>query len=716
MADTSPGDGWRSAVKEVCMRRCDPDCADGTSRPTAEAAEARGWVRSRRRPLDLIRGSSVGVPILLSLAVVVTTPSAVASAQQEAGEVERLERQLRACERALERRGGADELEERRRRLGDAKAGYDAAYLERTRLRDEVEDLRQAEAEANAALDNWSSANGGERLDEATARVTGAVLARVSKEEELRRAEERVRLARDAEDDAELELSLLQTHLAVAGSDAESVREQCEQLRARLRAAGAAGAAAGAAPTPTATGGWGLEEGRSWTEEAPEATPAPDDWWGETGGSSGGGGHSTPTPPGTGPRRTPATPTPAPTGPPRPPNRTTLDAGAGPYHEFAALCRLGWASTLAEYSIGPADASIADHLRMAGEHIRAANLTTFDPLRAWPDWAARQRHYNALAERIPGADATRRRQLALEIDTGWSGLVDDLAWQLAGELQHRENCDSHYARLGYRLCSGQQSLQIAEVAEREGDRELAQRTAREGRDHLVAARRELEALPTVRLATGRCIDLGTVLRELSSSPRRDLHDEVEAANAAFAQAVRLLAAATAQPQLAVAFGNVAASGWTWGANLNADVLFTPPEPFTVTGVRRCIADWSPNPTPCQAESRLRSVDGGPRTFCCAGFWLTGTINVPGRGTVKIQWPDTGQNRLPIPAGATVNLGGLYMLAATQGDFDNDAAFALIVGFDASGRPAAVEGPVLMARDVFSSYQEMCRTVGSAMSP
>lgn len=650
--------------------------------------------------------------VLLGLLAAPTAPAAAAAVQEDGNDVTALERQLRACERALARREGAAELEERRRRVGDAKAAYDAAYLERTRLRDELDKLRGAEAAANAALDNWSSANGGETLDQATARVTAAVLARVSKEEELRRAEERVELARDAQDDAELELSLLETRLAVAGSDSESVREQCDLLRARLRTARAA---VGAAPTPTATGGWGLEEGRSWTEEAPEATPAPDDWWGETGGSSGAGGHSTPTPPGAGQRRTPATPTPAPTGPSRPPNRTTLDVGAGPYHEFAALCRLGWASTLAEYSVGPADASIAEHLRMAGEHLRAANLTTFDPLRAWPDWAGRKRRYDALADRVQGADQVFRRQLATELETSWAGLVDDLAWQVAGELQHRQNCDSHYARLGYWLCSGQQSLQIAQAADREGDRELSQRAAREGRDHLVAARRELEALPTVRLASGRCVELGSVLAQLSSL-RGGLDDEVEAANAAFGEAVRLLAAATGRPSLPVTLGAVSASGWTWGANLNADVLFTPPEPFTVTGVRRCIADWSPNPQACQAESRVRSVDGAPRTFCCAGFWLTSTINVPGQGTVKIQWPDTGQNRVPIPAGTTVNLGSLPMLAATQGDFDNDAAFALIVGLDASGRRAEVEGPVLAAGDHFSSYQEMCRKVGSAPSP
>ena len=214
----------------------------------------------------------------------------------------------------------------------------------------------------------------------------------------------------------------------------------------------------------------------------------------------------------------------------------------------------------------------------------------------------------------------------------------------------------------------------------------------------------------VRLASGRCIDLGTVLAELPSA-RGDLPREVEAANAAFAEAIRLLAGAVA-PQQPVRLGNVTASGWTWGANVNVDVLFTPQEPFTVTGVWRCVADWPPNPNPCRTEVRVRTVHGSPHTFCCGGRWLTGKINVPGQGTVVIQWPDTGQNRVPVPAGTTVNLGGVFILAAAQEDFDNDVFFELIRGIDSSGRVVDLESPTFMASDEFPSYQEMCRKMGS----
>jgi len=653
------------------------------------------------------RGGHVAMRLLLIVLALFSAAPLARALPAEESEVERLERQVGACEQALVRRQGTAELARRQQLLDAAKARRDRAYGELGRLHDELAAINQEEAAANAALDAWSSGDEGDTLEEATARVANAVRARWLKEEEIRLAEEEKERANQEHEDEELKLTLLQSSLAEQGRDADSIKAECDRLRRRLEAARAA---AGASPSPSPTAGWGLEEGRSWTEEAPTPTPSAAEWWHEEGSDPGGRDDPTPTPPGTTPRRTPPALTPTPSGPARPPNRTPLDIGGGPYHEFAALCRLGWASVLASYSIGPADASIADHLRMAGEHMRAANATTFDPLRAWPDWAGRKNHYDALAARLPTTSDVFRRQLAQELDSGWSGAVDDLAWQLAGELQHRESCDSHYARLGYALCSGQQSLQIAEVAERDGDRALSQRAAREGRDRLLAARRELEALPVVRLATGRCIDLGTVLAELSSS-RGDLGREVEAANAAFAEAIRLLAGALA-PQQPVRLGSVSATPWTWGATVNVGVLFTPREPFTVTGVWRCVADWSPDPTPCQAEVRMRTLHGKAQSFCCTGRWLTGQIAVPGQGTFVVQWPDTGQNRLRVPAGTTVNLGTLFVLAAAQEDFDNDAVFALIRGTDSSGRAVELESPAFMAGDEFPSYQEMCRKMGS----
>ena len=149
-------------------------------------------------------------------------------------------------------------------------------------------------------------------------------------------------------------------------------------------------------------------------------------------------------------------------------NSTASDGPrAGPYHEFAALCRVGWAQGLARFSAGAADATIAEHLRAAGEHVAMANRTTFAPLRAWPDWQGIRSHYDGLAARLGREPGGRfREQLAVELEMAWEGLADALAVQMAGEVQRRENCDSHLARAGYLLCSGQQMLQVADAEER----------------------------------------------------------------------------------------------------------------------------------------------------------------------------------------------------------------------------------------------------------
>jgi len=235
-----------------------------------------------------------------------------------------------------------------------------------------------------------------------------------------------------------------------------------------------------------------------------------------------------------GPRRVVATP-----------NRTVLNAGTGPYHEFASLCRIGWASALSRYSVGPADDSIIDHLRFAGEHMEMANRTTFDPIRAWPQWQVRKNRLRDQATRLDSSNGSSRSSLANELKADWTGYADELAKQvIASRLKHLPTCDSHYARIGYQLCYGQQALQIAAVAEQDGNRPLMQRSLADGLDRLQGAHRELMELPRVKLATGACVDLSPVERMVALISRtRPLQASVAAANSAFDETVRILTGA-----------------------------------------------------------------------------------------------------------------------------------------------------------------------------
>lgn len=524
----------------------------------------------------------------------------------------------------------------------------------------------------------------------------------------LREAERRVKQASGAAEAAEAGLGMHMTSHALAARDLPAVIAQCENLRLRLEAARIAERSDIAA----SSGGdnWGLEQGQTWSGPSDQV---PAEFRQDQRAESGGNQPSKP--PSGGGVTTRRDDLPRDLPPFSMPNRTVLDAGAGPYHEFAALCRIGWGSSLARYSVGPADDSIVEHLRFAGDHMRAANATTFDPLRAWPDWSRRQRRLGDLADRLVSKRGAFRASLAVELDMGWSGHAEELAKQMvASQRQHLPTCDSHYARLGYQLCHGQQTWQIAAVAEQEGEHDLTRRAEVEGRRHLQAALGELRDLPKVRLASGRCVDLSPVAESLRTAlAERDWSRKVEGANAAFEESLRLLLAASGnRPPIRAVIPGFNATPWTWGANLHPEVRITADEALTITRIKQCKSDWSPNPNRCQAEIRSREMDGRRTEFCCTGDWLTSKVNVPGRGTVVITWPNGPHNRIPIPAGTTVSLGTLYILAGTQGDFDNDAVFALIQGLDASGRQVEIESPIFRASDNYPSYLDMCRKVGS----
>ncbi len=241
---------------------------------------------------------------------------------------------------------------------------------------------------------------------------------------------------------------------------------------------------------------------------------------------------------------------PDPTPPRRPPgpddnnddnNNVTGMAGAGPYHEFAALCRMGWASALARYSVGPADDSIIGHLDMAGAHMRIANQTTFDPLRAWPNWRGQGNQLDQMALNLRQQRGHYRKYLSSELSQYGHVLSDSLANQMAGDVYHIANCDSHYAWLGFQLCYGQQALQIAEAAERQSDRIMTRDASRDGWNHLFTARREIDALPSTRLASGSCLDLSRVNAILDrTSMDNALWEQVGTVNQTFQTALVML--------------------------------------------------------------------------------------------------------------------------------------------------------------------------------
>ncbi len=253
--------------------------------------------------------------------------------------------------------------------------------------------------------------------------------------------------------------------------------------------------------------------------------------------------------------RKPPPPPPPPPPPSDPPIRRwpPPGPGAGPYHEFAAMCRFGWASALARYSVGPADRTIMQHLEAAGQHMRAANETTFSPLRAWPNWSSHVGRLNAEAERLSRDGDAYRETLAGNLSGSWRGLARELAYQAAGEVLPRENCDSLYAETGYQLCFAQEALQIAEAAERQGEDMMRQIVRGEAQLHLAGARAALNSLPSVPLASGRCVDLREVASMLSRDvPTAPLSTRVPAINDAIDRTLDILSSQT-EPMAAAPF-------------------------------------------------------------------------------------------------------------------------------------------------------------------
>jgi len=262
----------------------------------------------------------------------------------------------------------------------------------------------------------------------------------------------------------------------------------------------------GDSSTPAGITFMGVEAGSAPSTTAPvpggAAAPAP---------PSGGGGSPAPA---ASSRR------PSPGLPPFVPQRVSVSGAGQPaaYHIFATCSRLGWAGALATYSVGPADAAIADHLLNAGEHAMWANRTSYPPTPAWPDWQARRALWGSWAARLAQTrDPVLRNQMAHALATADEPLAQSLAVQTVGETVHTASCDAEYCRLGFLMAWGQQSLAIAEEAMRTGNPQVGGAAVADGLQRLGLARRQLSGYQRIIPASGRCADLTAVGGQLDQA-------------------------------------------------------------------------------------------------------------------------------------------------------------------------------------------------------
>lgn len=479
------------------------------------------------------------------------------AAQADNAEVIRLQGLLDNCLAHLKRMEADLDLARLEKNANEARSAWRKARDVANKLEAELKQLEAEESRLRSESKDdrrYFGVTSGGSDDGPALRLDRAIRDRKEKRTLFRAAEELADQAEERADDAEKAVSMHQASRAMARRDTSSIKAQCKDLQTRLQAARLA-VQSDATPV-SQPDAWGIKEGRSWSGAASEPASNGVEERHVIDERSG-------IKPGTDdPRRDRARDDPQ-----RDrwrfdttPNRTVLNIGAGPYHEFAALCRIGWASAMSLYSVGRADDSIIDHLRFAGEHMEMANRMTFDPLRAWPDWQSRKALLHDQANRLDRSDGKSRSSLSSELKMSWTGHANELAKQLiASRLEHLPTCDSHYARLGYQLCYGQQALQIAEISERDGNRPLMQRSLGDARGHLQGARRELMELPRVKLATGSCVDLSPVANILQGGQSRDtLATKVGTANNAFERAIAILGQAQSQavsqsrPQIGIA--------------------------------------------------------------------------------------------------------------------------------------------------------------------
>ena len=180
---------------------------------------------------------------------------------------------------------------------------------------------------------------------------------------------------------------------------------------------------------------------------------------------------------------------------------------------YCAGSRLGWAAALARHSTGQADQLIVEHLQAASMHVKATYDNSFMPRKAWPDWQQTQNKHDTwarlLLEKAPGPNGPNyRRSLNNTLKGQALSLADAIAYQGAGQLEHMENCDSYYMRIGYYLADAAQSLTYAAEGQANGMPNLqVRRIIGEAISMANMAAKYMRNLKTLKLASGYCIDL-----------------------------------------------------------------------------------------------------------------------------------------------------------------------------------------------------------------
>jgi hypothetical protein len=293
------------------------------------------------------------------------------------------------------------------------------------------------------------------------------------------------------------------------------------------------------APTPPAAPGAGGFGVGATTAGRDAAQPPPPGGGGQPGGSGSGGQN---------PQRG--------TQPPGPPQTRAAAGQPAAYHIFATGSRLGWASGLGQYSIGPADTSIIEHLQVAGEHVMWANRESYLPVKAWPNWTANRAEMRSWADGLARdpRDPTRR-QISISANSRAGTLADALRYQTMGTPERAATCDAAYMSLGYELGYGQQAIGIADEAARNGDRALARQARQDGLSHVQNSTRILSEYERTQHLTGRCADLRDVRTQLDAilrSSSGDLSGQSRSTTAAWTLALeRIVALRGGQPVQAV---------------------------------------------------------------------------------------------------------------------------------------------------------------------
>ncbi len=218
------------------------------------------------------------------------------------------------------------------------------------------------------------------------------------------------------------------------------------------------------------------------------------------------------------------------------------------YHVFAAGSRLGWAAGLSQYSVGPADQTIVEHLNAAGDHVFAAYQNSRAPLLAWPNHPSIRADLARKGENLltkgqqPGSRV--REQLASALHSKMLALANAVAIQVvANRVEAMENCESKYHRLGYFLAYAHQVLLIAEAMDREGmDRSLVNKVRGDGKQKIQSAINTLSGFKDLKLASGACAPLTDLMEPLRKALSvSDLGDQAWMTGTVWAEAGKRIA-------------------------------------------------------------------------------------------------------------------------------------------------------------------------------